>query len=76
MSVMEALQKTEQWNIPRDLLAQGKSVITSHEKIENNHLFVIEPNGQAYLIRNKGKENVKLRELTPDEYQIARAIYE
>jgi len=73
---MEALQKTEQWNIPRDLLAQGKSVITSHEKIADNHLFVIEPSGQSYLIRVEYKENVRLRELTPNEYQIARTIYE
>jgi len=63
-------------NIVKDLVSQGKAVVTSHPQIENNHLFVIEPNGQAFLIRVKYKENVRLRELTPNEYQIARTIYE
>lgn len=63
------------WNIVKDLLNQGKSVVTSHPDIENNHLFVIESNHKAFLIQNKGKENVRLRELTEAEYKIADTIY-
>lgn len=63
-------------NIVKDLVSQGKAVVTSHPLIENNHLFVIEKDHTAFLIQNVSKENVKLRELTEAEYQIARAIYE
>ena len=63
-------------DIPKELLASGKSVIASHPQIENNHLFVIDADYKAFLIRVEYKENVRLRELTPNEYQIARTIYE
>lgn len=63
-------------NIVKDLVSQGKAVVTSHPQIENNHLFVIDPDYKAYLIRNESQENVRLRELTEDEYKIAETIYE
>lgn len=64
------------WNVVKDLVSQGQSVVTSHSQIENNHFFVIEKDLKIFLIRNDGKENVRLRELTEDEYRIARTIYE
>ena len=63
-------------NIPNELLAEGKSVIDNHPQIANGQLYVIEPNGQAFLIQVEHKENVKERELTEDEYKIAKTIYE
>jgi len=71
MHICDKINKcVENWNIVKDLLKKGKAVVTSHPQIENDHLFVIEPNGQAYLIHIEGKENVKERELTPDECKI------
>lgn len=58
-------------DIPKELLEEGKSVIDNHPDIANNQLFVIEPNGQAFLIRVEYKENIKERELTENEYRIA-----
>ena len=57
-------------DIPKELLASGKSVIASHPDIANNQLFIVEPNGKAFLIRVENKENIKERELTPTEYKI------
>ena len=57
-------------DIPKELLASGKSVIASHPDIANNQLFVIEPSGKVFLIRVENKENIKERELTPTEYKI------
>lgn len=67
-------QHMDGYNIVKDLIKQGKSVVTSHEKIADNHLFVIEKDYTAYLIQNESKENVKIRELTEDEYKIAKSI--
>ncbi len=63
-------------NIPNELLSEGKSVIDNHPQIANGQLYVIEPNGQAFLIQVEHKENVKERELREDEYKIAKTIYE
>lgn len=75
--VMDFLANADNFkNIPKELLAEGKSVIDNHPQIANGQLYVIEPNGQAFLIHIEGKENVKERELTEDEYKIAKTIYE
>ncbi len=75
--IMDFLSNSENFkDIPKELLAQGKSVIDNHSDIANGQLYVIEPNGQAFLIHIEGKENVKERELTEDEYKIAKTIYE
>ena len=58
-------------NIPKELLDNGKSVIDAHPQIANNQLFIIEPDRRAFIIRVENKENIKERELTPDEYKIA-----
>lgn len=63
-------------NIAKELLLKGKSVIDNNPQIANGQLYVIEPNGQAFLIHIEDKENVKERELTEDEYKIAKTIYE
>lgn len=63
-------------NIQNELLAEGKSVIDNHPDVANGQYYIIEPNGQAFLIHIEGKENVKERELTEDEYKIAKTIYE
>lgn len=58
--------------IPKELLAQGKSVIDNNPDIANGQYYIIEPNGKVFLIHIKGKENVKERELTEDEYKIVK----
>lgn len=63
-------------NIQNELLAEGKSVIDNHPDVANGQYYIIEPNGKAFLIHIDGKENVKERELTEDEYKIAKTIYE
>lgn len=63
-------------NIQNELLAEGKSVIENHPDVANGQYYIIEPNGKAFLIHIEGKENVKERELTEDEYKIAKTIYE
>jgi hypothetical protein len=71
MTILDYLANGENFkDIPKELLASGKSVIASHPDITNNQLFVIEPNGQVFLIRVEGKENIKERELTEDEIKI------
>lgn len=58
-------------DIPKELLAQGKSVIDNHPKIANGQYYIITPERKAFFIRVEYKENVRERELTPDEYRIA-----
>ena len=70
--VMDFLANADNFkNIPNELLAEGKSVIDNHPQIANNQLFIIEPSGQAYVIRVEYQKNIKERELTADEYKIA-----
>lgn len=70
--IMDYLGNDENFkNIPKELLDNGKSVIDNHPQIANGQLYVIEPNGQAFLIHIEHKENIKERELTEDEYKIA-----
>ena len=70
--IMDYLSNADNFkNIPKELLAEGKSVIDSHPQIANGQLYVIEPNGKAFLIQVKHKENVRERQLTEDEYKIA-----
>lgn len=74
--VMEYLSNDENFkNIPKELLEQGKSVVTSHPDIANNQLFIIEPNYKAYLICVEYKKNIRERELTEDEYNIIFSVY-
>lgn len=58
-------------NIPKELLAEGKSVIDNNPQIANGQLYVIEPNQTAFLVRVERMSNVEERELTKDEYKIA-----
>lgn len=61
-------------DVPKELLKEGKSVIDAHPQIANGQFYVIEPSGQAYLIRVEYQKNIKERELTADEYKIAGLI--
>lgn len=75
--IMDYLSNSENFkNIPKELLEEGKSVIDNHPDVANGQYYIIEPNGKAFLIHIEGKENVKERELTEDEYKIAKTIYE
>lgn len=75
--IMDYLSNSENFkNIPKELLEEGKSVIDNHPDVANGQYYIIEPNGKAFLIHIEGKENVKERELTEDEYKIVKTIYE
>lgn len=58
-------------DVPKELLEEGKSVIDAHPQIANGQLFIIEPSGNAFLVRVGYMANEKERELTPEEYAIA-----
>ena len=61
-------------DMPNELLFQGKSVIDSHPQVADGQLFIIEPSGQAFLVRVGYMANEKERELTPEEYMIIAGI--
>lgn len=61
-------------DVPKELLKEGKSVIDNHTQIADGQFFIIQPDRRAFLIRVEVKENVKERELTPEEYMIIDGI--
>lgn len=71
-NIIDFLSNSENFkDIPKELLAQGKSVIENRPDIENGQYYIITPEHKAFLIRVEYKENIKERELTEDEYKIA-----
>ena len=72
IDVIDYLANEENFkDMPSELLNQGKSVIDNHPQIADGQLYVIQPDRRAFIIRVEVKENVRERELTPEEYAIA-----